>query len=697
MDGALDLMLTAVFRPSGDGAASSGAEANAAEDGDDDFDVGPENPRSRRRVKTATLKRSPRTAYIADVTQSKLVPLPLLVGKVKNRHLDLRSYGLASGQAAALAEGLQHVDGLTSADLSKNKMADGSLAAVVTALSRKKELVALDLAYNDGGRATAHALESLLGQPSFLVGLSRLDLTECKLACGGAKILSTGVLGNGTLTKLTLKRNRIGAVGAAALGEALALNSSMTELDLSWNVIRGRGSVVLASSLKGNASLQRLNLSWNCLHDEGGVAFGDMLAENSGLRYLDLSMNNLEGRAGQMLATALGSNSTILDLQLNKNPFGLEGGRALMGALRLLGDMRVLGLAGCVFTDAGGDRNSALGKNTVMFDASNPAGEYDLELSDSYDRMVASELSRVGSTSLNPAWRKVAYNGQLMVACRGASDPLPPGVTHTGCSFIQPVGPKCVQCGLSMKLLVPVESDDGDSSKKTKKTKKTNNPDGDQAEEPVEMKPTGKVLNRFPDDCSAWELPESGRLQFEFSDEAIVPIDLTPMSDSTFQQLIALVEMSDAVDLDGDGEIDEEDVLADNPEKDLRLLEIISAACTSLCFTTGQAQRVMEMAGAGPPPVWSHKTNGKWVPYPSPVCATLEHGFIEAMAAQSSPRSPRSPSSRPGSAAGGKVQEAPVLSSAAVQVGDDAFVDLQQMVQISTCATRQSLTFQAYD
>jgi hypothetical protein len=321
MDQALDRMLSAVYRPQGDTSAGLAAEASVVGDGDDDFEEqGPENPQKRGRIKSAVLKLSPRTAYVADINQSKLAPLPLLVGKVKNRHLDLRSYGIAAGQASALAKGLEHMQGLTSVDLSMNKMADESLAAIVAALSRKKELGSLALTHNDAGRATARALESLLGQPAFLVGLTTLDLTECKLQCGGAKALATGVLGNATLTKLTLKRNGIGAVGAVALGEALALNSTVLEVDLSWNVIRGRGAVVLAKSLKENKSLRRLSLAWNCLHDEGGVAFGDMLAENSGLRYLDLSQNNLAAKSGQMLATAYQSNSTILDLQLNKNP-----------------------------------------------------------------------------------------------------------------------------------------------------------------------------------------------------------------------------------------------------------------------------------------------------------------------------------------------------------------------------------------
>ena len=172
-----------------------------------------------------------------------------------------------------------------------------------------------------------------------------------------------------------------------------------------------------------------------------------------------------------------------------------------MGALRLLGDQRVLGLAGCVFADASGGKTASLGSNTVMFDATRPAGTYDLDLGNSYDRMVVNELVRVGSASLNHAWQKVKYNGKLYIQCRGSlTDPLPlqdplPPVTHIGCQFIQPVGPVCTSCGLCMKLLVPVDSEIGKDPPKKKKNK-----DGsDQEPEPMLWMTKGKVLNHFPD------------------------------------------------------------------------------------------------------------------------------------------------------------------------------------------------------
>ena len=119
-----------------------------------------------------------------------------------------------------------------------------------------------------------------------------------------------------------------------------------------------------------------------------------------------------------------------------------------------------------------------------------------------------------------------------------------------------------------MKKLIPVEIvDDPPAFKKKQK---------DEDAPPPQMKPVGKVLNTFPDDPAEWTLPAEGRLQLEFSDEAIIPVELTPMPDVTFQRLLSLVEVAE--DVDGDGDIDEEDIaaaLAENPEADERLLDIM--------------------------------------------------------------------------------------------------------------------------
>ena len=571
MDETLDKLLTAVYRPRG-GAAQSGGDM---EDGGG-IGEGGEVPRERTRVADAPLKLSPRSAYVDDVGKARLAPLPL-VGKISQNKLDLHRYGLGQGQSAALAAALEHVHDLTSVDLSHNKMPDLALASVIGSLSRKKKLEELHLAYNDAGRETARALEHLIGQPLILVGLRTLDLADCKLGCGGTKALATGLLGSATLLKLSLRSNNVGAVGAASLGEALAQNNVLTDLDVAHNVMRGKGAIALAQSLRENKTLRKLDVSWNCLHDTAGEEFGAALAENTGLRFLDLSQNGLRERSAQLLATAFQTNETILDLQLNKNAFGLEGGRALMGALRLLGESRVMGLAGCNFGDSSGERTAAEGSAALLFDATKPAGSYNLKLADSYDRMIANELMRVGSSSLNPAWKNVRFtgtlngtvvDGKLMVQCRGAENPLPDGCTHTGCRCIQPVAPKCVECGLSMKKLIPVELvDDPPAFKKKQK---------DEDAPPPQMKPVGKVLNTFPDDPAEWTLPEEGRLQLEFSDEAIIPVELTPMPDVTFQRLLELVEVAE--DVDGDGDIDEEDIaaaLAENPEADERLLDIM--------------------------------------------------------------------------------------------------------------------------
>ena len=119
---------------------------------------------------------------------------------------------------------------------------------------------------------------------------------------------------------------------------------------MSWNVVRGGGAARLAGALVINNSLLSLDLAWNALWDEGGMAFGNALAENSMLQELDLSSNRITERGAQVLGTALLANKTVTSLQLNNNQVGMEGGRALMGALHELGDLRNIGMVGCVFS-----------------------------------------------------------------------------------------------------------------------------------------------------------------------------------------------------------------------------------------------------------------------------------------------------------------------------------------------------------
>ena len=98
----------------------------------------------------------------------------------------------------------------------------------------------------------------------------------------------------------------------------------------------------------------QVDLSWNSAGDEGAKAIGDALRVNSALMSLDLSGNHLCGvcqeygekkgtydAAGiNAIADALAVNSVLTSLDLRfYNKIGVEGGKAIAGALRVNGTL----------------------------------------------------------------------------------------------------------------------------------------------------------------------------------------------------------------------------------------------------------------------------------------------------------------------------------------------------------------------
>ena len=62
--------------------------------------------------------------------------------------------------------------------------------------------------------------------------------------------------------------------------------------------------------------------------------------------------------------------------QINSNPIGSDGARAIMRAMRKNDvEPRSIGIQSCTLN------------NVVVFDPSNPAGTYSLDLSQAYDRV----------------------------------------------------------------------------------------------------------------------------------------------------------------------------------------------------------------------------------------------------------------------------------------------------------------------
>jgi hypothetical protein len=181
--------------------------------------------------------------------------------------------------------------------------------------------------------------------------------------------------------------------------------------------------VALAAAFAYNGHLLEMNVSYNALGDPGAMAFGQALATNSCLRILDLSYNNIRSKGAHVLASALSracESTTLSTLILDGNHIGKEAGQRLMHTMCIHYDRQgsrtittkkkgQLCLGG-VFISMNAchlkDRGVASGKD---FDASEPAGTYDLDLSDPYDQMIAHELLRLATFKQGCAFKHVAF------------------------------------------------------------------------------------------------------------------------------------------------------------------------------------------------------------------------------------------------------------------------------------------------
>ena len=87
-----------------------------------------------------------------------------------------------------------------------------------------------------------------------------LNLRNCQLGDGGARVLLEFLRRNTTLEKLYLTCNDIGDDGVLALAEALRSNPTLTELCLGGNDLGDDGARALVGALRSNTTLTSLDL-----------------------------------------------------------------------------------------------------------------------------------------------------------------------------------------------------------------------------------------------------------------------------------------------------------------------------------------------------------------------------------------------------------------------------------------------------
>ncbi|KAJ0392781.1 hypothetical protein ATCC90586_002931 [Pythium insidiosum] len=301
---------------------------------------------------SADRPRSARTTYLAAIRKLRLSPEPM--GIVRRRALEkglsstssasvssstscstgcstqeinLSSYCMGDGYAAAFSESFGLVPGVEALNLAANRISDDVAARLISnALYTPMgtTLQVLNLSHNALGTRTASAVASLL--TSGRTVLTTLNLAHNHLRDRDIVLLCDALQKNQTLLRLHLSENRFGITGMVAIGKFLEENAKIEEMYLAWNNLRGLGALKIVESLRFHASLRALDLSWNSLDSNELLrpraivsALADALANNKVLVHLDLSNNHLDVEDCAVLAKQLELNQTLIGLHLSGN------------------------------------------------------------------------------------------------------------------------------------------------------------------------------------------------------------------------------------------------------------------------------------------------------------------------------------------------------------------------------------------
>ncbi|KAK8785104.1 hypothetical protein V5799_008528 [Amblyomma americanum] len=211
-------------------------------------------------------------------------------------------------------------------------------------LLSKANLTELDLSDNAFGPVGAEALVVLLSS-SCCFQLEVLQLNNNGLGTGGAGLLAkalTACITNSTEAgkPLALKtficgRNRLENPGAIALGAVFGKLTSLEEVALPQNGIYHEGIAALAKGLMSNKNLRVLNLNDNTFTPEGARHMSKALRHLNKLEVINFGDCLIKTAGAKMIADALKEgHSTLKDVNLGYNEVTLDGGLAIVEALK---------------------------------------------------------------------------------------------------------------------------------------------------------------------------------------------------------------------------------------------------------------------------------------------------------------------------------------------------------------------------
>ncbi|CBJ31908.1 Hypothetical leucine rich repeat calcium binding protein [Ectocarpus siliculosus] len=343
---------------------------------------------------------TPRQEFIRKMLKMGRVPVPILLRDPSAlQDLNLAHRGLGDDVMSAAAEVLTRLPHINTLNVADNRLTDRSLCKLCALVVGMPGLKSLDLSSNKVDEAAA-IIRGYLAHPS--CSLQTLSLRSADVDDNECCDLMEAISHNQSLTRLDISENKIGqnemlnavqpdvVTGGEGVAETLAGNVALKELNLSWNNLRQESAAAIGRALSLNRGLVSLNLAHNAFNNLPSQEVGDSLRTNGTLQSLDLSYNGLTPAAAIVIASACKANTSLTSLTLSGNRLGRQGSAALLSAIRRRTsasqsrkvDPLILGLEGC---DCESD-------SLNLFDVEEPSGEYKLDMSLPYSRMLASEL-----------------------------------------------------------------------------------------------------------------------------------------------------------------------------------------------------------------------------------------------------------------------------------------------------------------
>jgi Ran GTPase-activating protein (RanGAP) involved in mRNA processing and transport len=214
---------------------------------------------------------------------------------------DFSNQGLQPADAILIGSDLKLMAGVTTLDLSVNRIGDEGAKAIAEALKVNAVLKNLSVAYNSNivGVAAQQLAAAALGSLSLEVlsgvpikelredKLTELNLSSMGLGPTEGIVLAELIKFSAVVTTLVLGSflfgNNIGDEGAKAIAEALKVNVVVTKLWLNNNKIGDDGAKAIAEALKVNAVLTKLYLQYNSnMGDAGERALRDAVKGRCG-------------------------------------------------------------------------------------------------------------------------------------------------------------------------------------------------------------------------------------------------------------------------------------------------------------------------------------------------------------------------------------------------------------------------------